>query len=175
MSCDISLGRLEPCKNTVGGLKAVYFCNFGDMTGVTYDVTDTDEIATVTGTPTAYKYDLKGTNNFTQNIVTSRDNGTTYFEQVLELTLKGLNVKTNKELKMLAYGRPQVVVEDNNGNFFLAGLENGMEVTGGTVVTGAAMGDLSGYTLTLTGQEKVAANFIGVSLSTAGFTVTAGT
>jgi hypothetical protein len=34
------------------------------------------------------------------------------------------------------------------------GLEHGADVSGGTVVTGAAMGDLSGYTLTLTGMEK---------------------
>jgi hypothetical protein len=42
------------------------------------------------------------------------------------------------------------------------------------IVTGAAMGDLSGYTLVLTGQEPVPANFISTSLTTAGFTVTSG-
>ena len=40
------------------------------------------------------------------------------------------------------------------------GVEFGAEVTGGTVATGTAMGDLSGYTLTLTAQEKLPANFI---------------
>ena len=39
-----------------------------------------------------------------------------------------------------------------------------MDVTGGTIVTGGAMGDLSGYTLTLTGMEKVPANFLGDTL-----------
>lgn len=175
MACDLTLGRLEPCKSYVGGLKAVYFVNFGDATGYTYDGTDTDEIATVTGTPNAFKYELKGANTFTQTVVSSRENGTTYWEQVVELTFKGLTVKTNKELKLLAYGRPNVIVEDNNGNLFLAGLENGMEVTGGTVVTGGAMGDLNGYTLTLTGQEKIPANFIGTTLVLAGYTVVVGT
>ena len=52
------------------------------------------------------------------------------------------------------------MVEDYNGNVFVAGLEHGMEVTGGTIVTGGAMGDLSGYTLTLTGMERKPANFI---------------
>jgi len=42
----------------------------------------------------------------------------------------------------------------------LSGLEHGMDVSGGTVVTGGAMGDLSGYTLTLTGMEKIPANFL---------------
>jgi len=40
------------------------------------------------------------------------------------------------------------------------GRVNGAEVTGGTIVTGAAMGDLSGYTLTMEGQETMPANFI---------------
>jgi hypothetical protein len=71
----------------------------------------------------------------------------------------------------LSYGRPQVIVEDNNGNFFYCGLEHGMDVTGGTIVSGAAMGDLSGYTLTLTGMEPVPANFLLNDLSTTGFNV----
>ena len=104
----------------------------------------------------------------------SRENGTTFWEQVLELTFKKLTVKDHKELKLMAYGRPQVIVEDNNGNFFYAGLEHGCDVTGGTIVTGGAMGDLSGYTLTLTGQEKAPANFIGDTLTAAGFTVVVG-
>jgi hypothetical protein len=174
MSCDISLGRIEPCKDSVGGLKAVYFVNYGDATGYTYDATNTDVIDAVAGTPVAYKYDLKGASTFTQNVNSSRENGTTFYEQVLELTFKKLSVVDNKQLKLMAYGRPQVVVEDNNGNLFYAGLKHGMDVTGGTIVTGGAMGDLSGYTLTLTGMEPVPANFIGDTLVAAGFTVTVG-
>jgi hypothetical protein len=35
-----------------------------------------------------------------------------------------------------------------------------MEVTGGTIATGAAMSDLSGYTLTFTGMERKPAQFL---------------
>lgn len=175
MACDLSLGRLEVCKDSVGGLKNVYFVNYGDLGAITYDVTDTDVIDAIAGIPNAYKYELKGASTFTQNINSSRENGTTFFEQVLELTFKKLTIKDHKELKLMAYGRPNVIVEDNNGNFFLAGLEHGMDVTGGTIVTGGAMGDLSGYTLTLTGMEKVPANFLGDTLANVGFTVVSGT
>ena len=175
MACDLSLGRLEVCKDSVGGLKNVYFVNYGDLGAITYDVTNSDVIDAIAGTPDAYKYELKGASTFTQNINSSRENGTTFFEQVLELTFKKLTIKDHKELKLMAYGRPNVIVEDNNGNFFLAGLEHGMDVTGGTIVTGGAMGDLSGYTLTLTGMEKVPANFLGDTLANVGFTVVSGT
>jgi hypothetical protein len=175
MPCDISLGRLEPCKTSVGGLKAVYIMNEGDATGVTYDATDTDAITAIAGTPSGYKYDLKGNSSFEQTINSSRENGTTFFTQTLNLTLKSITAKDLKQIKLLAYGRPQVIVEDNNGKLFYAGLKNGMEVTGGSIVTGAAMGDLSGFTLTIVGEEPVPANMIITSLATAGVTVVAGT
>lgn len=175
MACDITLGRLEPCKNAVGGLTAAYFINYGDITGFTYDGTSADGIETVTGSPTAYKYDLRGTNSFDQTITSSRENGTTFFDQSLKLQLKNLTVDTHKQVKLLSYGRPQIIVEDNNGNLFFCGLQHGMEVTGGTIVTGAAMGDLSGYTLEFKGMEKYPANFIVDTLAGAGFTIVSGT
>jgi hypothetical protein len=174
MACDLTLGRVEPCKDSVGGLKAVYFVNYGDITDIDYNVTNTDVIDEVSGTPTAYKYELKGTNSFDQTITSSRENGTTFFEQNLKLMLKKLTPVMHKELKLICYSRPQVIIEDHNGNFFLAGLEYGMEVTGGTVVTGTAMGDMSGYTLDLKASERVPANFIGATLATAGFTIVSG-
>jgi hypothetical protein len=174
MACEISLGRIEPCKDSNGGLKAVYFVNWGDMTGVTYDETNTDVIDAVSGTPSAYKYDLKGNSSFEQAITSSRENGTTFFEQTLNLTLKKLSIVDHKQIKLLAYGRPQVVVEDNNGNLFLCGLEHGMDVSGGSIVSGASMGDLSGYTLVLSGSEPVPANFLSTTLTAAGFTVVSG-
>ena len=173
MSCDISRGRLEPCKDSVGGLNAVYFINKGGITAG-YDVTDTDVIDNL-GTPTAYKFDIKGGSTYTENITSSRENGTTTFEQVLELQLTKLTKEDHKTVKLLAYGSPHVLIEDNNGNVFVAGLEHGLDVSGGTIVSGAAMGDMSGYTLTFSGMEKAPANFVkDGDLVTAGVTVTLG-
>jgi hypothetical protein len=137
---------------------------------VTYDVTNTDAIDVLGSGLTAYKYELKGTSSFEQAITSSRDNGTTFFDQTLNLTLHKLSKQSHKEIKLMAYGRPIVIVEDRNGNFFVAGLQHGCEVTGGTIVTGAAMGDMSGYTLVLNGQEPVPANFLDGTLTAAGIT-----
>ena len=62
------------------------------------------------------------------------------------------------------------MVEDYLGNQFLCGYENGVECTGGTVVTGAAAGDLSGFTLTFEGQEETAPYFIDTGVVSASAT-----
>ena len=164
MSCDIANGRLEPCKDSVGGINAVYFVNYGDITSINYDATDVDVIDAVGGSPSAYKFDVRGNSTYTENIQSSRENGTTAFEQVLELSLKKLTKEDHKTIKILSFGRPNILIEDNNGNVFLAGAEYGVDVTGGTIVTGGAMGDMSGYTLSFTGMEKAPANFINVAV-----------
>jgi len=81
------------------------------------------------------------------------------------LNFKKLSKQTHNEVKLLAYARPHVIVEDNNGNKFMMGLEYGAEVTGGSIATGAAMGDMSGYSLTFGAQEKIPANFVDATIT----------
>lgn len=176
MACDLSLGRLEPCKTSNGGIIAAYFITSGliDPSAVVYGSTDTDAIASVTGTVTAVKYDLRGTNSFEQTVTSSRENGTTFVEQKLSLMLKKLTVKDHKELKLLCYGRPQIVLQDNNGNYFFAGLKHGLDVTTMGISTGTNLADFSGYKIELVGQEPLPANFLEGALSTVIDTITVG-
>ena len=169
MACTIGSGRTEPCKDVVGGLKAVYILNFEtanysvseNSADSALNIARLDNVGTdALNEAQAYKYELKGTSSYTENIQASKENGTLAFEQVLELQLKKLTKQSHKELKALSFGRPHVIIEDYNGNLFLAGREHGMEVTGGTIVTGTAMSDMSGYTLTLTGMERKPAQFL---------------
>lgn len=165
MACTLTKGRNEPCKDVVGGITAVYFADFDTLGAITYDITDTDVIDSFGGTPAWFKFEVKGNSSFEQAVNSSRENGTTFFEQTLNLNFKKLSKQTHNELKLLAYARPHVIVEDNNGNKFLMGLEYGAEVSGGSIATGAAMGDMSGYTLTFTAQEKIPANFVDATIT----------
>lgn len=175
MACEnLSLGRLKPCKDSVGGINAIYFINYGDLGAVTFNSTDVDVIDSIGTSVSAYKYDVHFSSSLTQNISSSSENGTTSFEQVVELSMPKLSKEDHREIKLIAYGHPHIVVEDQNGSFFLAGLINGMEVTAGTIVTGTAMGDMSGYTLTLTGMERSPANFLESTLTAAGGAVVVG-
>ena len=61
MACDnLTLGRIEPCKDSVGGIKNIYFVNYGDLTPV-YDATDTDVIDSIGSGVSAYKYEVRST------------------------------------------------------------------------------------------------------------------
>jgi hypothetical protein len=157
MPCNISKGLQLQCKDSVAGIQAVYFINYQNL-AVTASA---DDVVTGLGSVTAYKYEVKGANNNLQdNINSSRDNGTTFFEQVVNVQFQKLSASTSKELKLMAYGRPQMVVHTYAGDAFLVGKNNGMELTAGSIQTGTALGDLYGYTATFTGQEQLYSQFI---------------
>jgi hypothetical protein len=157
MACNISLGYNEPCKDSIAGLVAVYFINY--TTG-SFTLNATDVVTSFPSGTIAYEYDLKGTNGYTETVNTSRDNGTTFFSQELSLQLKKLTAEATKEFKLLAYGRPQIVVHTRQGDALLVGKNYGADMTGGTITTGTAYGDLYGYTATFTGLEPLPANFL---------------
>ena len=163
MACNLSAGRNEVCKDSIGGLAGVYF--FQQYT--TGSFTQTSGSATadplLTGIPTGstlYFYQLKGTSAYTETVNSSRENGTTFFTQELTLNLKKLTNEMTTQLKLMAYGRPQIIVATMNGEAFLVGKEEGADLTAGTIQTGAAMGDLYGYSVTMTGMEKMPAQFL---------------
>ena len=165
MNCNfITSGRNLGCKDSVSGLKAIYFASYDDLDyeNVAFDATNTDEVET--WTPAAalnlYKYELKGANGFETGINSSRDNGTTFFEGKLSIQLKKQDVATHKNIKLLSFGRPRIIVRTMTDQFFLMGLEQGADVTGGTVSSGQALGDFNGYSLEFTSQETIPSPFM---------------
>jgi hypothetical protein len=174
MACDLTLGRLEPCKDSVGGLRAVYFFNYDAGAFANFTIV-AEEITALTAPITCYKYELKGANTFDEANENSRENGTSFWTGTGTFVFKKQSLVSQKEMKLLASGRPHVILEDYNGNFRLAGMKNGAECAVNTA-SGAAMGDLSGYNVTATTQESDMASFIDATLmdATDGFVVTEG-
>ena len=150
MACILTKGRGLPCKSGVGGLKAVYFVDYGGLGALT---TSGGEVSAFGGSPTLMKFDIKGTSTLDTTVTSSRENGTTFYESSLVLNLTFQEKQTSEEIKLLAVARPQIIVADYNGNFFLLGEDHGCELTTGTFSSGAAMGDMSGYSLTFVSQE----------------------
>tara|TARA_B100000768_G_scaffold55283_1_gene53800 strand:- start:5570 stop:6097 length:528 start_codon:yes stop_codon:yes gene_type:complete len=160
MACTLNTGRKLPCKSAFGGIKNIYMTDFGNISGVIEDLATCEFDISMVLLKEWYLYEVKGNSSLETAVTSSRENGTTFYTQTLNLTLTYLDPCTQRELETIAIARPYVVVEDYYGNFFLCGRENGMEVTGGTVVTGAAAGDLSGFTLVMEGMEETAPLFL---------------
>tara|TARA_R100000234_G_scaffold25228_1_gene14616 strand:+ start:1912 stop:2511 length:600 start_codon:yes stop_codon:yes gene_type:complete len=163
MACDITRGRLIDCKDTIGGLKAIYICkaysnNINAVANINTTEMTTAGFATWSccgGTVEVFKYDLvPNLSSMTVNINSDNANGTTFFEQTLSVTLQKIDHDMTNELRLMAYSRSQIFVQDQNDNVFLLGIDNGCHVSGGTVITGTAMGDQNGYTIEWAAQEK---------------------
>ena len=156
MACVLTTGRKVPCKKGFGGIKTVYMADFPVVATINADQT----IDAFTDTPDWFQWDVKGNSSLETAVTSSRENGTTFYTQTLNLSLTYLDNATKNELQIIAHARPVVVVEDYYGNQLLCGYENGCEVTGGTMVTGAAAGDLTGFTLVMEGIEETAPYFV---------------
>ena len=174
MACLQTAGRLEPCKDSNGGLRNIYFINYDSTLYDNFTFT-LEEITALTDPVTCFKYELRGANSFNEANEQSRENGTSFWTGTGTFVFKKQDLATQKELKLLSYGRPQIIVEDYNGNFRLAGIKNGCECAVSTA-SGAAMGDLNGYNIVATSQEADMASFIDATLmnNVAGFVVTEG-
>ena len=170
MACNLTAGRLVDCKDQIGGLKTIFFCaDYSSNIGQHMTVNGTDPLQIDTagftgwsayGTPTGstmtlYKYDLRpNLSSMTVNFNADAATGTTFFTQTLSLTLQKIDAATSNQIKLLCYNRVQIFVQDTNDNVFLLGLNNGCDVSGGTIVSGAGKGDLTGYTIEFTAEEK---------------------
>ena len=93
LNCQVSKGRNEVCKESVGGLAGVYFINY--TTGSFTKNGDGEVTAIPSGSGPLYYYELKGTSAYTETVNTSRENGTTFFSQELTLNLSLLNLMTS--------------------------------------------------------------------------------
>jgi hypothetical protein len=165
MSCALTKGRIVPCRNKSGSIKTVYFADYGTLGAITESA---GLISAFGGTPTWYQYDVRGTTNLDTVVTSSRENGTTFYTQTLTLQLQYYDRATSEEIKLLAVGRPHIVVVDADDNFMLVGKVNGGELTTGNFTVGANMGDFNGFSLTFEALETAPPDFVTSTVVTGG-------
>ena len=161
-SCGTLLGRYEPCKQFVGGLKGAFFVPFEFANRVTKDATGLVTLidnGTTTSPLSAPFWELKGLSTLETAVIASRDNGTSAYETTFTLSFKpsGKTPATGDadmdELKVLTQGRWQIIVWDRNDQFWLIGETLGCDANGGSSAWGTQMGDARLNTLTFTSSE----------------------
>lgn len=168
-TCDITSGFTLGCRDSSGGIKNLYI-----LSGSVSTINNASEglINGITGSGVFYKFELfRQTSDFTENITSTPENGTIFYEQSVNAIFFKLQSSTRNQMRVLAKNpNLKVIVETNNGSvdgvgkFFYLGQENGLQLTGGSGATGTAFGDLNGYTLNFVGQEPEPASEVSGSV-----------
>lgn len=163
MSCNISKGLdILACKNTVAGIKRLYLANWGEYDMITesnvsgHTISDLGDLSG----STVFQYEVKNDgNSFSETVESSRDAGTTVFNQSTVAVMTKLTAEKQYQLKLMAWGRLLVFIEFQSGDVLVSGLENGAEATYVANVEGAMTG-ANAYTITFSAMERQPAYFL---------------
>jgi hypothetical protein len=166
MACTaLTRGRNLDCSRISGGVKAVYFAVLDQITSITYDATAApNQVREITDidmtTNSVYRYILPmGTSSLTDTIVGDTQAGTLYYTPTISVIYNKLSKADQAEVKLLASTKTVIFAELNatlaNGHNVITamGMVNGMSLNAGTMDSGAAWADRSGYSLTFDGME----------------------
>jgi hypothetical protein len=155
MSCALTAGYTLGCRDSVGGIKEVRFIEFANVTGIAITSGFVVSGITTSGSTKFWKYDLtKQTSQFTETITPSMENGTIFYQQDLQIVLNKMTAALRNELRLLGRNRLIAIVTDRNGNNWLLGSGNGLDLSAGTGQSGTAFGDRNGFDVTFTGMEE---------------------
>lgn len=155
MPCALSQGMTIDCRDSIGGVKAVWFIAHANVSAVTEA---SGVVSTITKTGVFYKYNLvKSTASLVENINVSVENGSVGYAPELTIVLNKMQANTRNEIMLLAQNVLMAIVQDMNGKYWLLGKQNGLDISAGTSGTGTAMTDRNGYSLTFTGVEPALA------------------
>lgn len=148
MSCNLTSGILLGCRDNVGGLKTMWITDYCNIDSITQSTGDT--ITQISGSGTFYCFELIRTSSqHTETANASLENGTVFYQGETVTYFAKLEQAKRNILKTLAQSqRLAIVVEDNNGAYFLLGQTYGSFITTATSVTGKALGDQNGYNMT---------------------------
>ena len=151
MACVLTTGRTEPCRDAVGGLKAVRFIDFQEDA---FTISAGEATAIDVGVTACYKYELLDNGNtFNESGGAPDDStGTSVINQTGTIRLKKQGTATANEINLLKKARPIAVYEYRDGSHRIQGISDGTVISLETE-SGGAKGDFNGYTLTLTSTE----------------------
>lgn len=154
MSCNVSSGIALGCRDVVGGVQNIWITDQTNLLSITKSTGDT--ITQISGTGSYYEFQLIRTSSqFTETINASLENGTVFYTQELVTYFAKLEQSKRNIVKTLAQSTQlSIVMEDNNGRYWLLGEIYGCYISAGSGLTGKSLGDQNGYNLTFQALEQ---------------------
>lgn len=162
MACDLTTGRLlDDCLVGRAGIKTLFFAKLNDFRAL--DVTELAGEITDLGLTaiSVYRFEMAdNVGSFEQAVNASQENGTSFVQQNLTLTLFNVQPADLADLNNLKLGRWVVWALDFAGKIRLFGRVNGVTANGGSDSSGAAAGDKKGLDMTFVAEENDYAIFM---------------
>ena len=178
MACALFSGYSIDCRDSVGGVEAVYLIENSAL----YDASGVSRVSETSGTVTAltkntgkrfYRFEVpRGTAMSENGITSSIENGTFFYTHKVVFPINDRSATTRNIITTLAKNRLTIVTKEGDGTWRLFGKEFGLTLENSTGGSGKALADRNGYELTFSSQERedflvVPAN-IAATLETAG-------
>lgn len=150
------------CDSSMGGIKRVFIGNYSQLDSTTGSMRDSiildkskeliDNIEVTGKLPsTVNHYNFrKQTGSVETNIVSNEETGVVFYESTINLVFTKQETSKRVEIAALALGDLFVIVEDNNGNYFVYGLDYPVTLSEANASSGTAFTDFNGYNVTLT-------------------------
>lgn len=164
MACSslLTQGFTLDCADNIGGIEKLYLANTENVSAFTEAAGEITAITQATGT-SFYIYEVEEEDaDFTSTMQKNKENGTLYFETVLNFTIDKLSKTKSEEILLMAAARNLCVIAKlNDGQYVGLGfdkvnsLPGGAKLIGGTnqAASGKAFADKQGYTLGVTAME----------------------
>ena len=165
MSCDLTSGRLlDECLVGRAGIKTLFYTKLADWQTIPAgDITESGGEITAVGATAVNVYRFEMADNvgmFDQAVNASAENGTSFVQQNLTLTLFNILPADLADLNNLKVGRWVIWTLDFQGKIRLFGRNNGCTANGGSDTSGTAAGDKKGLDMTFVSEENDYAVFM---------------
>lgn len=140
---------------SIGGLSTIYITDRQNVSSVLITGGEVSGITMASSAVTFTEFNFKKNNaNFVSTGNRSDENGTLYYETVLEAKFNHMETAKRTDMTEIAKGNTLVIAKDQNGLYWFIGWSqpdvNTYVYGNATANTGAAMGDANQYILTLT-------------------------
>lgn len=161
MACgSIANCYLRGCDIGSSGIKKLHF---GNYSAATWTEDSEGKITGCTANTTFYPFEVKEeTASFTENVIASAT-GNVSFEQLVEMVFLLNRQEVRNRVEELTSGVSQIIVQDENDQYWLVGRVRGCSPNGGTGARGVAAGDENSFRLTFRTLEGTPASEIDIN------------
>lgn len=149
------------CDNNAGGILRSLVtdkCNLDDADPYTETVEGIIDAINMTTTTQFYEVNTQRlTASLEENETNNFDNGSKFYDQILNIVVAKRDVARRNAIKTLGAGQKDLVwlIQDSNQTWWAVGINEGVKLFTDTSGTGTKKEDLNGYTIQFTGQDSV--------------------